>query len=61
MEPRSYQSASVKGRQILADPQTQPRSAAALQRIAVELRELLEHLRLVLDRDAYTQYNIKIL
>ena len=47
-----YQSASMKSGQILADPQSQARSTAALQRVAIELRELLEQLRLLFFRYA---------
>ena len=52
----SYQSAAMKLREVLANPQTQPRPAAALQGIAIELRELLKHLRLVLYRNTYNAY-----
>jgi hypothetical protein len=40
--------------QVLADPQSQARSAAALQVVTIKLRELFEHLRLILDRYSYT-------
>ena len=50
----SHYSAAVELGQVLADPQSQSRSAAALQVVAIELRELVEHLGLILDRDPYT-------
>ena len=50
-----YQSASVKGSQVSAYPQAQPRAAAAaLQSVAIELRELVEHPRLVFQYNACT-------
>jgi hypothetical protein len=41
--------------QVLADPQSQARSAAALQIVAIELCELVEHLGLILERYSYIQ------
>jgi len=43
----------VKCRQILTYPQPQPRSATALQSIAIELRELFENRRLIFYGNAY--------
>ena len=45
---------AVQLHQVLADPQSQARSAAALQIVAIELCELVEHLRLILDRYSYS-------
>ena len=45
------QSSAVQSSQVLADPQPQSRPAAALQSVAVELHELVEHPRLILQRD----------
>jgi len=46
---------AVQLHQVLADPQSQARSAAALQIVAIELCELVEHLGLILDRYSYIQ------
>ena len=43
----------MEGGQVLADPQPQAGPAAALQSVAVELHELVEHPRLILQRDPY--------
>ena len=53
LSKNNYQSTPVKCRQILAYPQAQPRSAAALQSISIELRELFEHILLVFYRYAF--------
>jgi hypothetical protein len=45
----------VQLHQVLADPQSQARSTAALQIVAIELCELVEHLGLILDRYSYIQ------
>ena len=45
---------AVQLHQVLADPQSQARSAAALQIVAIELCELVEHLGLILDRYSYS-------
>ena len=47
------QSSAVKGGQVLADPQPQPRATPALEGIAIELHELVEHPRLILHSDPF--------
>ena len=49
----THQSSAVQSSQVLADPQPQSRATAALQPIAVELYELVEHPRLILQGDPY--------
>ena len=52
MHPAAHHSSAVEAGQALADPQPQPRAAAALQSVAVELHELAEQSGLVLRRYA---------